>query len=148
MLDILDGHPESLDLTDPLAGGLGTGEPGPQLGEDLVAVLHPGPLPLAGRPLVLLPLALRLEPLGRRPGLTSRPPRVVPLEQDLLVVLLVIIIVGLSIGTDDGLVLSEPRVVLGGAGDWVLVAVEILVAEVGLLPLDEHVHHLGMTSEG
>ena len=56
VLDILDGHPERLDLGHPLAGRLDQGQPGAQLSEGLVGVLHPRPLPVAGRLLVLLSL--------------------------------------------------------------------------------------------
>ena len=56
MFDVLDGHPQRLDLADSLAAGLGAGQPRPELSESLVAILHSRPLSLTGRPLVLLSL--------------------------------------------------------------------------------------------
>ena len=70
MLDVLDGHPESLDLTDPLPTGLGAGQSRPELSKSLVAILHPRTLSLAGSPLVFLPLdgILKLFNFGLSPS--------------------------------------------------------------------------------
>ena len=93
VLDVLDGQPERLNLGESFARRLEEGESLPQLRgtvhqlnrqkarlsqgwrivikgcctnllEGLVHVLHPGTLPVAGRPLVLLSLAFVLEPFG------------------------------------------------------------------------------------
>ena len=56
VLDVLDRHPQRLYLGHPLAGWLDQGQPGAQLREGLVSILHPRPLSVTSRLLVLLPL--------------------------------------------------------------------------------------------
>ena len=153
MLDVLDGRPQGLNLAHPLAGGLGGGQPGPQLGEYLVAVLHPRPLPLTGRPPVLLSLARVLEPLGSRPPVT-RPACVISLKKNLLVVCLVIV-ERLRVEIVDWLILREPDWLVLTAGHGVVVVLvsglavgeQLQVTVVGLLALHQHVHHLVVTGK-
>ena len=112
MFDVLDGHPQSLDLAHPFPTGLGAGQPRPELGKPLVAVLHPGPLPLAGRPLVLLPLHGILKPFNPSLGLSpTRPPGVISLYEDLPVLaglLLERVILAITVESAGGLTGGEP----------------------------------------
>ena len=62
MFYVFDGHTERLNLGHSLSCGLDQRQPGSQLSEGLVGVLHPGSLSVAGSLFVLFSLLSVLEP--------------------------------------------------------------------------------------
>ena len=62
VLDVLDRHPQGLNLGESLAGRSGQGKTLPQLSEDFVAILHPCTLPFARRAFILLSLSRIVKP--------------------------------------------------------------------------------------